>query len=78
MSQLKREDLLSINHEGRDQVACLFYGGRALPKYGPWVAVDAGYIYCESIHRSSIDLGVDLLVPAYVYLYTAWQAEATE
>ena len=78
MSQLKREDILSINQKGWNQVASLFYGRTALPKYGPLMAVDAGYIYCESIHRSSIDLAVDLLVPAYVYLYTAWQAEATE
>jgi SAM-dependent methyltransferase len=40
MSQLKREDILTINHKGWNQIASLFYGGTALPKYGPLVATE--------------------------------------
>ena len=35
MPDLRREDILSINQKGWDKVAPLFYGGTALPKYGP-------------------------------------------
>ena len=35
MSTLKREEILSINQKGWNKVAPLFYGGTALPKYGP-------------------------------------------
>jgi ubiquinone/menaquinone biosynthesis C-methylase UbiE len=35
MPDLGREEILSINHKGWNQVAALFYGGTALPKYGP-------------------------------------------
>lgn len=32
---LKREEILSINQKGWNKVARLFYGGTALPRYGP-------------------------------------------
>jgi len=35
MPDLRREDILSINQKGWDKVAPLFYGGTALPEYGP-------------------------------------------
>lgn len=37
---LKREDILSINQKGWNEVAPLFYGGTALPKYGPLAATE--------------------------------------
>jgi SAM-dependent methyltransferase len=35
MPVLKREEILSINQKGWSKVAPMFYGGTALPKYGP-------------------------------------------
>ena len=35
MSHLQREEILSINQKGWNEVAPKFYGGTALPKYGP-------------------------------------------
>jgi SAM-dependent methyltransferase len=35
MPDLRREDILSINQKGWNEVASLFYGGTALPMYGP-------------------------------------------
>ena len=35
MPDLRREAILSINQKGWNKVAPLFYGGTALPKYGP-------------------------------------------
>jgi len=40
MSQLKREEIISINQKGWNQVAPLFHGGTALPKYGPLAATE--------------------------------------
>jgi SAM-dependent methyltransferase len=40
VSDLQREDILSINQKGWDKVAPLFYGGTALPKYGPLAATE--------------------------------------
>ena len=40
MSELKREEILSINQKGWNQVASMFYGGTALPKYGPLAATE--------------------------------------
>lgn len=40
MPQLKREEILSINQKGWNQVAPMFYGGTALPKYGPLAATE--------------------------------------
>ena len=35
MPLIKREDILALNQKGWNEVAPLFYGGTALPKYGP-------------------------------------------
>ena len=35
MPELKREEILSINQKGWNEVAAMFYGGTALPQYGP-------------------------------------------
>jgi SAM-dependent methyltransferase len=43
MSQLKRENIISINQKGWNQVASFFYGGTALPKYGPLAATEDEY-----------------------------------
>lgn len=40
MPELKREDILSINQKGWNKVAPKFYGGTALPKYGPLAATE--------------------------------------
>ncbi len=40
MPELKREDILSINQKGWNKVASIFYGGTALPKYGPLAATE--------------------------------------
>lgn len=40
MSTLKREEILSINQKGWNEVAPLFYGGTALPQYGPLAATE--------------------------------------
>ena len=40
MPNLKRENILSINQNGWDRVARLFYGGTALPRYGPLAATE--------------------------------------
>ncbi len=35
MPELKRDEILSINQKGWNEVAPMFYGGTGLPKYGP-------------------------------------------
>lgn len=40
MPKLIRDDILSINQKGWDKVASLFYGGTALPQYGPLAATE--------------------------------------
>jgi SAM-dependent methyltransferase len=40
MADLQREDILSINQKGWNRVAPLFYGGTALPVYGPLAATE--------------------------------------
>jgi ubiquinone/menaquinone biosynthesis C-methylase UbiE len=35
MTELKRDEILAINQKGWNKVAPLFYGGTALPSYGP-------------------------------------------
>jgi len=37
---LKRAEILSINQKGWNEVAPLFYGGTALPKYGPLASTE--------------------------------------
>ena len=40
MPELKREEILSINQKGWNKVASTFYGGTALPNYGPLAATE--------------------------------------
>src|SRR6185295_10936250 len=40
MSTLKREEILTTNQKGWNKVASMFYGGTALPKYGPLAATE--------------------------------------
>lgn len=40
MSALKREEILSINQKGWNKIAPIFYGGTALPKYGPLTSTE--------------------------------------
>jgi SAM-dependent methyltransferase len=40
MPDLGREDILSINQKGWNKVASFFYGGTALPKYGPLASTE--------------------------------------
>ncbi len=35
MSTLSRDEIVTVNHKGWNQVAPIFYGGTALPRYGP-------------------------------------------
>ena len=44
MSAVKREEMLAINQKGWNEVAPKFYGGTALPKYGPLAQTE------ESLH----------------------------
>ena len=40
MPELNREEILFINQKGWNRVAPLFYGGTALPKYGPLASTE--------------------------------------
>ncbi|NOT05011.1 MAG: class I SAM-dependent methyltransferase [Anaerolineales bacterium] len=40
MPELKREEILSINQKGWNEVASIFYGETALPKYGPLASTE--------------------------------------
>ena len=40
MPKLQREDILSINQKGWNKVAPSFYGGTALPEYGPLASTE--------------------------------------
>lgn len=40
MADLDRKNILSINQKGWNEVAPLFYGGTALPKYGPLASTE--------------------------------------
>jgi len=58
MSELKREEILSINQKGWNQVAPLFYGGTALPKYGPLAATeDELHLIPEKSELKVLELG---------------------
>lgn len=45
MSELNREEILTINQKGWNEVVPMFYGGTALPKYGPLVATEDEIVY---------------------------------
>ena len=40
MPELNREEILAINQRGWNKIAPMFYGGTALPKYGPLAATE--------------------------------------
>jgi ubiquinone/menaquinone biosynthesis C-methylase UbiE len=58
MSELKREEILSINQKGWNKVAPVFYGGTALPKYGPLAATEDKLNLIPDLHgKSVLELG---------------------
>jgi len=54
MSTLKREEILTINQKGWNQVAPLFYGGTALPKYGPLAATEDELHLIPDLHEGKV------------------------
>ncbi|HEX9387187.1 MAG TPA: class I SAM-dependent methyltransferase [Anaerolineales bacterium] len=54
MPQLKREEILSINQKGWNEVAPMFYGGTALPKYGPLAATEHELNLIPDLHGKKI------------------------
>ena len=58
MPDLGREDILSINQKGWNKVAPLFYGGTALPIYGPLAETeDELNLMPELSDKSVLELG---------------------
>src|SRR5512143_2724731 len=58
MPELKREEILSINQKGWNKVAPVFYGGTALPKYGPLAATEDKLNLIPDLHgKSVLELG---------------------
>jgi SAM-dependent methyltransferase len=58
MPTLKREEIVTINHKGWNQVAPLFYGGTALPRYGPLAQTeDELKLIPDLSGRSVLELG---------------------
>lgn len=58
MAGLTREDILSINQKGWNKVASLFYGGTALPKYGPLAATEDELNLIPDLHgKRALELG---------------------
>jgi SAM-dependent methyltransferase len=54
MPQLKREEILSINQKGWNKVAPIFYGGTALPKYGPLASTEDELNLIPDLHGKSV------------------------
>ena len=55
---LKREEILSINQKGWNKVAPLFYGGTALPKYGPLTSTeDQLHLIPDLAGKNVLELG---------------------
>lgn len=54
MSELRREEILSINQKGWNKVAPRFYGGTALPKYGPLAATEDELHLIPDLHGKKI------------------------
>jgi len=55
---ISRKDLLAINQNGWNVVAPLFYGGTALPKYGPLSATEQELQLIENLSgKSVLELG---------------------
>ena len=58
MPTIKREEILSINQKGWDKVAPIFYGGTALPKYGPLAATeDELHLIPDLAEQKVLELG---------------------
>lgn len=58
MPELKREEILSINHKGWNEVAPLFHSGTALPKYGPMAATEDELNLIPDLHgKKVLELG---------------------
>ncbi len=58
MPTLKREEILSINQEGWNKVAPLFYGGTALPNYGPLAETeDELHLISDLEGKMALELG---------------------
>lgn len=54
MPTLKREEILSINQKGWNQVAPMFYGGTALPKYGPLAETENELNLIPDLHEKNV------------------------
>jgi cyclopropane fatty-acyl-phospholipid synthase-like methyltransferase len=55
---IERKDILSINQKGWNEVAPQFYGGTALPKYGPLSATEQELQLIENLKgKSVLELG---------------------
>jgi SAM-dependent methyltransferase len=58
MPDIGREEILSINQKGWNKVASLFYGGTALPKYGPLAATeDELHLIPDLSSKRALELG---------------------
>jgi SAM-dependent methyltransferase len=58
MPELEREEIVSINQKGWNKVAPIFYGGTALPKYGPLAATeDELNLIPDLSNKSILELG---------------------
>jgi SAM-dependent methyltransferase len=58
MPEFKREEVLSINQKGWNKVAQIFYGGTALPKYGPLAATEDELHLIQNLDgRKVLELG---------------------
>ena len=54
MPELRREDILTINQKGWNKVAPLFYGGTALPKYGPLAGTETELNLIPNLDRKKV------------------------
>src|SRR5574341_375948 len=58
MPGFKREEILTINQKGWNKVALMFYGGTALPKYGPLTVTEDELNLIPDINgKSVLELG---------------------
>lgn len=54
MPELKREETISINQKGWNKVAPIFYGGTALPEYGPLAATENELNLIPNLDRGKV------------------------
>lgn len=58
MSELQREKIVSINQNGWNKVARFFYGGTALPQYGPLAATeDQLHLIPDLTGKKALEIG---------------------